>query len=269
MKTSDLLILSTRMFTTRPARTFLTILGVGIGIGAVLFFVSLGYGLQNVVLDQITTADALLSLDVAPGSSGLIVLDNKNIDDIKAIDSVVEVALEKSFSSQLTLGDLSSDNMLHAVDLAFFRLNGLDVDEGSLFENEEENSIIVSSATVKLFGIEEEGMIGQQLSLSLFIPYENEDGYETLDVLPIEHEYTVIGVIQDDTIGYGYVPLETLNTIEINSYDVAKVKVTNEAVSEVVREEIISKGFIVSSLSDIIDQANKVFQVLQLVLGFI
>ncbi|NTU98760.1 ABC transporter permease, partial [Candidatus Falkowbacteria bacterium] len=50
MKISDTISLSTRMFKTRKMRTFLTILGVGVGIGTVLFLVSLGYGLQRVVL---------------------------------------------------------------------------------------------------------------------------------------------------------------------------------------------------------------------------
>ena len=72
MRVPDLLSLSTRMFKTRPMRTFLTVLGVGVGIGTVLFLVSLGYGLQNVILGRIATADTLLTLDVSPGPSGRV-----------------------------------------------------------------------------------------------------------------------------------------------------------------------------------------------------
>ena len=56
----DILGLAGRMFKTRRLRTLLTILGISIGIGTILFLVSLGYGLQRVLLEQIATSDALL-----------------------------------------------------------------------------------------------------------------------------------------------------------------------------------------------------------------
>jgi hypothetical protein len=91
------------------------------------------------------------------------------------------------------------------------------VNEGTIFEDPLENSIIVSSATVKLFGIEDESMIGKQVSLSIFIPITDEEGYETLEVPPVMSKYTVKGIIQDDTIGYGYIPIQTLDNIKIDS----------------------------------------------------
>ncbi len=54
------------MFRARRGRTALTILGMGIGISAILFLVGLGYGLQNILLEAITTSDSLLALDVMP-----------------------------------------------------------------------------------------------------------------------------------------------------------------------------------------------------------
>ena len=55
MRLHDSLRLSLRIFTTRPKRTFLTVLGVGIGIAAVLFLVSVGYGIQKVIIGTIST----------------------------------------------------------------------------------------------------------------------------------------------------------------------------------------------------------------------
>src|SRR3990167_828167 len=66
MRAVDLLKLSTRMFRTRTLRTVLTILGVAVGIGTIVFLVSLGYGLQTLLIENITTSDSLLTLDVFP-----------------------------------------------------------------------------------------------------------------------------------------------------------------------------------------------------------
>ena len=65
MKFIDLFNLSTRMFKARTSRTLLTVLGMSIGIAAILFLVSLGYGLQKTLLERITTSDSILTLDVS------------------------------------------------------------------------------------------------------------------------------------------------------------------------------------------------------------
>ena len=66
MRASDIAKLSTRMFKTNPARTWLTILGMGVGTGAVVTLVGLGFGLQNIILEQIVFGETLLSLNVTP-----------------------------------------------------------------------------------------------------------------------------------------------------------------------------------------------------------
>jgi len=76
MRFKDLFMLSTRMFKARTSRTLLTILGMSVGISAVLFLVSFGYGLQRTLLERITTSDSLLTLDVNEASSGAVILDN-------------------------------------------------------------------------------------------------------------------------------------------------------------------------------------------------
>ena len=64
MRLQDVAKLSTRMFKTNPGRTWLTIGGMGVGTGAVVTLVGLGFGLQNIILEQIVLGDTLLSLNV-------------------------------------------------------------------------------------------------------------------------------------------------------------------------------------------------------------
>jgi len=88
----DLLKLSTRMFKTRAARTWLTIAGVGVGIGAVLFLVGLGYGIQGMVLEQIVSDEALLSLTVFTPDSENIKLDSMAAEGFASYDEVEDVS---------------------------------------------------------------------------------------------------------------------------------------------------------------------------------
>ena len=91
MKIVDLFSLSTRMFRTRPTRTWLTILGISVGISAVLFLVALGYGLQSVILEKIVFNQALLSLTVTPANE-IIVFNEKAVGEIRQIPKVADVA---------------------------------------------------------------------------------------------------------------------------------------------------------------------------------
>ena len=43
MRTQDTIKLSTRMFKTNPSRTWITIMGMGVGTGAVVMLVGLGF----------------------------------------------------------------------------------------------------------------------------------------------------------------------------------------------------------------------------------
>ncbi|PLX27605.1 hypothetical protein C0581_03335 [Candidatus Parcubacteria bacterium] len=274
MRLVDALSLSTRMFKTRPMRTFLTILGVGVGIGAVLFLVSLGYGLQSTVLGKITTADSLLSLDVSQGDTDLIQMDSFAIEKIARIDHVEEVSPVLVFSAQLTNEDLTSGTTVYGVKESYFRLSGVEPVYGSIFEEtpveqlDQEAGVVVSSAVATLFNMEPENIIGTKILLDFFIPYVDEDGGEDVRIMQDARVYNVVGVVQDDTEIFVYVPSLLVDNMGVNMYVETKVKVASTEFLESVRQEIIGMGFFVSAMRDTIEQVEKVFRIIQIALGF-
>lgn len=265
MKLSDALSLSTRMFKTRPMRTLLTVLGVGVGIGTVLFLVSLGYGLQNAILSRITTADALLTLDVNPGTSELIQLDNSSLQRISQMEHVEEVSPVITASSQITVGELTGDGIMYAVNPSFFRLSGVEAIKGELFTNE--NDLLISTAAIQLLNLDIENSIGTEVDIKFFVPSINEDGVEEIRAVDRGRPYIVSGVIRDDTESLVFVPLSTVSDSGINTYLETKVKVSNGDYMIDVRNQIMEMGFFVSALRDTIDQAKKIFQIIQIILG--
>ena len=268
MRIPDLLNLSTRMFKTRPMRTFLTIFGVGVGIGAVLFLVSLGYGLQNLILNRITSADALLSLDVAPANSSLIALNKTSVAEIAALPGVVEVSPQISLSSQINHNNLTIDSALYAVHSSYFRLSGARVKAGGFFDQQPPaKEAVISTTIAKLLNLNPAGAVGQKINLVLFIPKIDANGEETIGLAKRDEPYKIIGVIEDDINGYVYVPFDTLSDLNITAYAQVKVKVSDSSLLGGARDSIINKGFIVSALSDTIDQANKIFKIIQIVLA--
>ncbi len=267
MKLVDMLSLSTRMFKTRPMRTFLTILGVGVGIGTVLFLVSLGYGLQNIILNRITTADSLLSFDVTSGAAELVKITNQDVANIKAIGHVAEVSPVISLSGQITVDKFTGDAIIMAVDNIFFRLDGIMPAAGNLFSQDNAYEAVITKAGAMLFNLNPDQIIGKQISLSLFIPTQGAAGEEQHQVKQLEQKYKVVGVLDDESSSLVYIPRQTIAALGINDYARLKVKVTDNKYMQTVREQIMNKGFVTSALSDTIEQANKIFRVVQVVLA--
>ncbi|MFH1183184.1 MAG: FtsX-like permease family protein [Candidatus Moraniibacteriota bacterium] len=268
MKFVDLLKLSTRMFRARTSRTLLTILGMGVGIGAILFLVSFGYGLQKTLLERITTSESLLTLDVTESKSALVNLDKTVLEKIENTEGVVEVSPAFYISAQGKVEDLVSDLVVLGIKPSFLRLGGLRSVKGEMLSDENLESVVVSSSVVQIFNKNIDEIIGQEITFTFFLPDQESSGEKLqseFKKVTSEKKYKINGIIEGDE-NVIYVNAKTLGDLEMDKFTQLKVKcVTNEKLGQI-RDEILSQGFLVSSLSDTVDQANKVFRVIQIVL---
>jgi putative ABC transport system permease protein len=265
MRLQDTIKLATRMFRTRPARTWLTIAGIGVGFAAVVILVGLGYGLQGILLEKIVFGEALLSLNVITPPSRIIVIDEEQIDNFLKIENVEVVAPLASFTSLITYGKLTGSIMLNGVEPNYFRYAGVVPQEGELFVEGETEGILLSSAVLKLFEVEPEDIIGQTVSFKAFVPV-----LETNEVqeVPLNKEYRVKGIIEEEASIFAYISLSELSSqFSIPYYEKARVKVIDREFLDKVEGEIIERGFVVTSLSKTVDQANKIFQGVQVTLA--
>ena len=269
MLITDIIRLSTRMFRTNRSRTILTILGISVGIGAILFLVSLGYGLQRLILNQITTSDALLSLDVSTGDLANLKLDESSIEEILAIPGVDKISPLVSARAQMGIGDISSELMVNFVDREYLRLDGTMLEEGEFYGDEEKDlrRIIISSSALKLFNLTPEEAFRQKIKFTVFTSRGEDTGASSRDFVVLEDYYTIIGIIGESDSNYVYLPFAVSQEIGEHDYSKLKVKVDTEKDLDQARTAIIEKGFIVSALSDIIEQANQIFKIVQIVLA--
>jgi putative ABC transport system permease protein len=267
MRLIDHLSLATRMFKTRPLRTFLTVLGVSVGIGAVLFLVSLGYGIQQLILNRITTADSLLSLSVTSGSADFLNITEKDAMEIASFSEVAEVSRDANLSGQLNKDEYTGDCLLRFVEPSFFRLSGVNISRGKFFKDSADKEVILSSATLKLFNLNMDNAVGAELMVDAFVPEKTADGFEELKSRRLPNKYKVVGVIEDETSNYAFIPFNAAIELNVDKYDQLQVKVKESEKMNLTREKIVEKGFLVSSLSDTIDQAKKIFRVVQIILA--
>ncbi|OIO38398.1 MAG: hypothetical protein AUJ75_02920 [Candidatus Omnitrophica bacterium CG1_02_49_10] len=268
MRPQDLFALASRIFRAKKLRTFLTILGTSIGIGAILFLVAFGYGLQNVLLEKISSSDALLSLTVNPQEEGIVNLDRGSLDKMRAISEVTEVAPLSVINGQINFGSLTTGAVINAVNTNYFRLADIKTSRGSVFKEGERGKIVVSSAIMRLFNIDEpDKLLGKEIKLDLFIPREQD--ISDVRVVSRGDLFIISGIIDDEYSSFVYVPIEDISE-DMGTDTVfaqAQVKVSKESHIDKVRTEIADMGFYVSSLSDTIEEATKVFRAIQIILA--
>src|SRR5574343_1754062 len=92
LRLRELFTLSLRTFRTKPQRVFLTVLGMSVGIATVLLLISLGYGLQYILIGRLmTTEDSLVTMEVTYPSDSNLWIEKKTIEEIKNFPNVNEV----------------------------------------------------------------------------------------------------------------------------------------------------------------------------------
>ena len=268
MRVKDLFEISFQNFNNRKSRIFFTILGVSVAIGAVLFLVSFGYGLQASLLEKITTTDSLLSLDVMSPDTELIKLNQDTLTKITQIDHVEKISPYVAYSGNLTLDNLTSEAMVNIIDDNYLKFDGVTPKIGRSFELSDINKVIVNNSVADLFNISPDKLIGKKINITVFTPdTASENKTEEVKAQELGKDFEIIGVIED-TNNHGYIFVQKNDvSLLINEYSSIKVKVDSDSNLTVVRDNLTSSGFLVSALSDTIDQANKIFNIIQIVLG--
>jgi putative ABC transport system permease protein len=255
------------MFKTNPARTWLTVLGMGVGTSAVVILVGLGFGLQNILLEKIVFGDTLLSLTVTNPPSSAVTLTDSTVTAFKAIPNVQDVSPMADLSSVVTFNGLSANIDLQGVQASYFKYAGIAMTAGQPFTDgsKDSNDIILSSAALQLFGVTDpKTIIGKPVSFRVVAHAAG----ATPDQVPLNGIFTVTGVSNDTGAIYAMMPLATLSSqVGIPSYAKVQVRVSASNFLSAVQNTIIGQGFVVSALSQTVNQANQIFSGVQAMLA--
>ena len=270
MRVQDLANLSTRMFKTNPMRTWLTILGMGVGTGAVVVLVGLGFGLQKIILEQIVFGETLLSLGVSSTGSQNLELTTETVDSFQAMDEVLDAAPLARFPALITYQGLTGNVFLQGVEPAYLRYAGVAVEAGDTFEEEDiddASSVLLSPAILQLFGIDEpDAFVGETVKFRILVPADDGTG-ETNEIV-LEKDYVVRGITREEAVLNVFMMIgELRNYVGIDEFERVQVRVDSNENLPIVEERLIEEGYRVTALSKTVDQASKIFQGIQVVLA--
>lgn len=270
MRNQDLAQLSTRAFKTNPMRTWLTILGMGVGTGAVVVLVGLGFGLQQIILEQIVFGETLLSLGVSATGAQNLTITDETIQAFEAKENVLDAAPLARYPALVTYKGLTGNVFLQGAEPAYLRYAGVTATAGEVFLEEDagdDSSVMLSPAVLKLFGIEDvEGFVGERVTFRLLVPAD--DGTDAINEILIEKDYIVRGITKEEGVLNALMMMPELrNYVGIEEYERAQVRVSTNEFLPIVEASLIEDGYRVTALSKTVEQASKIFQGIQAVLA--
>lgn len=232
-----------RTLLANKARSFLTMLGVIIGVGAVIVIISVGAGAQSLILSQVKSLGTNI-IGVLPGASNDngppatvmgIVITTLTYDDAmaikKEIPNVVDVAAYSKGVATVSWQSNQYDTNLSGTTAGYMNVEGGEIDEGRFFTSEEEKNlseVAVLGATVKdqLFGLSDP--IGQKIKIK-------------------NHMFEVIGTMKkrgtvafqdyDDQV---FIPIMTMQKLieGVNYIGMIRIKINNENNVQEAKDEI-------------------------------
>ena len=201
MKIGDLFYETWHALSANKGRSFLTILGIVIGIAAVIAMTSLIAGVQNMLMGELGFAQA------RQVSIGVYAPQGVTFDDLDKLASGMpeyETITGTSYSSaEVTKSDGKKTNAsIIGVRPDYFAVSGSKLKEGRFFTDSEEASaarlVVIDSGSIRdLFGSADTQAVGKSIKLG------NDD-------------YTVVGVLDATSFMMGgmsaYVPYTTAQT---------------------------------------------------------
>ncbi|MDX7756850.1 MacB family efflux pump subunit [Aeromonas hydrophila] len=173
-------------------RTFLTILGIIIGIAAVVSVVALGQGARAKVIDQIN-AMGTNTIDIFPGkdwgdekAASIQTLNKRDLDALLGQPYLEGASPQIAAPGQLRYRNKTSSGSIVGVGNDFFRVKGMKLTNGRLFD---ERDIQNRAAVAVVDGKTIESLLGKQDPVGQVV---------LVGTLPVR----IIGVVEEET-GFG------------------------------------------------------------------
>ncbi len=261
MKLKVIIKLAIKHLKVKKLRSIVTIGGMSLGIGVIVFLLSFGFGLQQLVTDQLVNLKSIDTVRVASQKSKILALDTENMNFLKKLNNVKEVAGLFSIAGKMSFGGSTTDVVVYGTTNKYLELSDNKASVGTVFTkdyNEKSLEGIVNTTALETIGIKDniKNAVGKKVSLKVTPKVDGKEDAKNAKTV----ELLVVGVIDDKAGSFIYVHEDVLKKMGVNQYSEALVNATSRDAIPKVREQIENKGFTTTSPLDTLNQINTVFQ---------
>lgn len=135
--TSTIIFLSEQNLKAGRARTAVTISAISVGIGIIVCLVSLGYGLESLVISRVAKLEQLKQVDIAPKPGSKLKLDDEILTQLQSNSHVSRVSPAVVLATKTTFQEATSDVPNMGVTNTFLEDAGWTLMAGTFFNDDE------------------------------------------------------------------------------------------------------------------------------------
>lgn len=132
-----LMELAVRSMIFNKSRSFITVGGMALGIGAIVFLVSLGYGVQELVVSKVANLEEMRQANVTAQSGTKIYIDDRALSAFKNIPAVESVLPLLSVVGNVEYQNSVSDMAVYGVTSEYLKQSAIQPSRGRIFESDD------------------------------------------------------------------------------------------------------------------------------------
>ncbi len=283
MNISTLIVEALRNLLSNKIRSLLTMLGIFIGVGAVIAMMSIGQGAQNSITEQMSTLGTR-TLYLSPGNFTENVRNPQNLtnSDVSAIEAlgvadIVAPTISQSYTISQSNGNTVNASVTGVIP-DYLDLSNYEIEKGT---NITQDHMDAKSMVV---------LIGSEISESLFSDTNSSVVGETIRISG--QPYTVIGILKSkgsSNMGFSqdqviFIPLttaqnrlmtrqkNTVSRVSINVKTTVQIDKAQEQIETLIRDrhgifEGNPSDFTIMNTQELLDTLNSILNTFVLFLG--
>ncbi|MCX6731309.1 MAG: ABC transporter permease [Candidatus Roizmanbacteria bacterium] len=200
VKRSYLIGLALKNLLAKKTRSFITMFGMAVGIGIIVFLISLGYGIERLVISKIASLDELRMIDVSSSENTSLRLNKTIFDRIAALPKIEKVIPIVSIVGKISFGGAQTDVLVYAVPRSYLDAIRVQPKAGTFFTNNQsfENATAmnnggvgsVAGATTEISKVQIGSMIDNNTYSVTVLPQQSVLVSETCDIASKTLGYT-------------------------------------------------------------------------------
>ncbi|MGC9444156.1 MAG: ABC transporter permease [Candidatus Methanospirareceae archaeon] len=269
----ELFSLASRQLLRKKLRVLLIVLGIAIGVAAVIGVTALGEGIRVQAVEQIKAAHDLTTIEVAAGISGESVTLITN-SKITAIESSPHVALVAPYVKDSYVTQNNTYLAVKGIAPEYRQIHEqqLQIAQGAWFSEPEAEAattpiqVVLGYDVARRLALVEDRDVGDEFVVKLRLYGEEGRSVDKRTTFRIMGTLASTGDEHDNDVLMAVTNALALD--EKASYDGLIVKVDDPAFAATVRELIKDLGLSAHSAQDVIDEVNRLMVAVTLVLGF-
>ncbi len=137
IKRTYLITVAYRNLLSKKTRSLITIAGMSVGVGIIVLLLSLGYGIERLIISQVASLDELKIVDVSTGGNTSLRLSNSLREKIRKIAEVEDVIPLISIVGRVTFNNANTDVVVFAAPNSYLEQVKIKLKQGKLFAQNE------------------------------------------------------------------------------------------------------------------------------------